>query len=228
MGGRIHPGHAVCLRVSLPHPYNIPLPFFSFFFPNFSPNSWPWGACARRQPALPHCEGQEIPSLPGGSHPHGWHPDELIKKKQGRRGASPWGQLLGDAISWRDARGSQGAASQGGWEMLVLRTVPGEPQPQDAVLGVLGLCPPNFPQILARPAKIQLLHLAPAKVVMMQNGNGKEEEAGHLHCQQQLISWRRLVSPGSVFFCFSFFFCPPSLRLARAGTGTGSSRSAGC
>lgn len=93
--------------------------------------------------------------------------------------------------------------------MLVLGTVPGEPQPQDAVLGVLGLCPPNFPQILARPAKIQLLHLAPAKVVMMQNGNGKEEEARHLHCQQQLISWRRLVSPGSVFFFVLFFFSGP-------------------
>lgn len=95
MGGRIHPGHAVCLRVSLPHPYNIPLPFFSFFFPNFSPNSWPWGAWARRQPALPHCEGQEIPSLPGGSHPHGWHPDELIKKKTGQERCEPLGTAPG-------------------------------------------------------------------------------------------------------------------------------------
>lgn len=161
MGGRVRPGQATCLCGRLSHPYNIPLPFFSFFFPKFPPSSWPGGtSCARRQPTLPHCEGQEIPSLPGGSHPHHWHPDELIKKKQGTRGASPWGQLPEDAVSGRDAHGSQGGCFPGGREMLVLGTVPGEPQLQDAGLGVLSSCPPlteppNFPQILACPAPPQ-------------------------------------------------------------------------
>lgn len=210
MGGRIRPGHAVCLHGSLSHLYNIPLPFFSFFFPRFSPNSWPWGTWARRQPTLLHCEGQEIPLLPGGSHPHGWHPDELIKKKQGRRGASPWGQLLGDAVSGRDARGSQGAASRGAgrcWGQSL-----GSLSCRMRCLGCLACAHQISPKFWHAQPSVHLLHLAPAKVVMIQNGNGEEKEDGHLHCQQKLISWRRLVSPGSVFF-----FLAPLAQVGRSG-----------